>query len=112
MSAQVLRAADIHARLGSSWPRVLAQLGVGESFLRKKPGPCPVCGGTDRYTFDNYKGRGDFLCRHCSAGDGFALLERVHGWTFAEALSNVIAAAVWPKGATQSRFRAYRRMKP
>ncbi|MGH3429172.1 MAG: DUF7146 domain-containing protein, partial [Mycobacteriales bacterium] len=89
-----LRAADIHARLGTSWPMILAELGIDASYLRpKKAGPCPHCGGRDRYTFDNRNGRGDFICRGCGAGDGFALLERVNGWNFAEARRRVLRAA-------------------
>jgi phage/plasmid primase-like uncharacterized protein len=88
-----MRAADIHARLGSSWPAVLAQLGIADSFLRpKRAGPFPVCGGRDRYTFDNRNRRGDYICRHCGAGDGFRLLGRVHGWSFSEARSRVLQA--------------------
>jgi putative DNA primase/helicase len=87
-----LSAADIHARI--AWPEVLAQLGIGESFLRrKKSGPCPMCGGRDRYTFDNRHHRGDFFCRGCGPGDGFELLMRVHGWTFSEARRQVLTAA-------------------
>lgn len=96
MSAQpaFLRAGDIHARVGSAWPSVLAHLGIAEEFLRsKKSGPCPACGGRDRYTFDNRHGRGDFICRGCGAGDGFAILMRVHGWDFPEARRQVLNAA-------------------
>ncbi len=89
----MIRADDIHARIGSAWPAVLAQLGIGEDFLRRKGGPCPACGGRDRFTFDNRKGRGDFICRGCGAGDGFALLMRVHGWPFAEARRRVLNAS-------------------
>jgi len=89
-----LRAAEIHTRIGPAWPAILAQLGIAEEHLRpRKSGPCPNCGGTNRYTFDNRKGRGDFICRGCGAGDGFALLERVHGWTFSEARRRVLDAA-------------------
>jgi putative DNA primase/helicase len=89
-----MRAAEIHARLGATWPIVLAQLGVGENFLRaKKAGPCPACGGRDRYVFDNRNGRGDFFCRGCGAGDGFTLLQRMHGWDFHEACKRVTEAA-------------------
>ncbi|MHB1870904.1 MAG: toprim domain-containing protein [Steroidobacteraceae bacterium] len=90
----MLRAADLHAQLGSSWPAILAQLGIPEEVLRpKKPGPCPACGGRDRFVFDNRKLRGDFFCRGCGAGDGFALLMRVYGWGFAEARRRVMQAA-------------------
>jgi putative DNA primase/helicase len=90
----LLRAAEIHARLGTSWPTVLARLGIGEEYLRlKKAGPCPACGGRDRFVFDNRRGRGDFFCRGCGAGDGFELLARVFGWGFAEARREVLSAA-------------------
>ena len=90
----MLRAVDIHAQIGTSWPAILAQLGIPEESLRpKKAGPCPACGGRDRFTFDNRKLRGDFICRGCGAGDGFALLQRVHGWTFPETRRRVMHVA-------------------
>jgi putative DNA primase/helicase len=90
----MMSSAQVHAQLGSAWPAVLAQLGIAEEFLRlKKAGPCPACGGTDRYVFDNRRGRGDYFCRGCGAGDGFTLLQRVHGWKFTEALQRVSEAA-------------------
>lgn len=90
----MLRAADIHAQVGSNWPAILAQLGLPEESLRsKKSGPCPACGGRDRFTFDNRKLRGDFICRGCGAGDGFELLQRVFGWTFPETRKRVLEAA-------------------
>jgi putative DNA primase/helicase len=94
-----LRAADIHERVGNGWPGILAQLGVPEEYLREKigkrerHGPCPGCGGTDRYFFDNKYGRGDYHCRGCGHGDGFKLLQLVHGWPFLDALKRVIEAA-------------------
>jgi putative DNA primase/helicase len=90
----VMRAAELHARLGAQWPAVLVQLGVADNYLRpKKPGPCPACGGRDRFTFDNRHGHGDYFCRGCGAGDGFQLLQRVHGWEFRETLRRVAQAA-------------------
>lgn len=88
----MIRAADIHAQV--DWPAILAQLGIPEESLRlKKAGPCPACGGRDRFTFDNRKGRGDFICRVCGAGDGFELLTRVNRWSFSEARRHVLEAA-------------------
>jgi putative DNA primase/helicase len=111
----MIRAVDIHARLGDGWPAVLAQLGIAEEFLRpKKAGPCPACGGRDRFTFDNRKGRGDFICRGCGAGDGFALLQRVHGWDFREARQRVLQVAGLACGEAQSpaSFSQSRREEP
>jgi putative DNA primase/helicase len=92
-----MRAAELHSRVGSGgWPALLPQFGIGESFLRiGKSGPCPACGGTDRFVFDNRKGHGDFFCRNerCGPGDGFDLIMRVHGWTFSEARREVMQAA-------------------
>jgi putative DNA primase/helicase len=84
-----LRAADIHARI-TGWPALLAQLGVPLNYLCKEHGPCPGCGGRDRYVFDNKFGRGNFLCRQClpKGGDGFELLRLVFG-----SRSRVIEAA-------------------
>jgi putative DNA primase/helicase len=95
--ANYLTAADIHARV--EWPTVLAALGIDGKLLeikrdkRSKPSPCPACGGRDRFFFDNRTRRGDYFCRGCGSGDGFRLLERVHGWTFSEARQQVMNVA-------------------
>lgn len=89
----MISAQDIHARVGSSWPQILVQLGIPEAALRNKHGPCPACGGKDRFRFDNKRDRGTYICGQCGFGDGFGLLERVYGWTFAEARKAVIQAA-------------------
>jgi putative DNA primase/helicase len=97
----MIRADEIHARVGTSWPQILVQLGIPEASLRNKHGPCPACGGKDRFRFDNKRDRGTYICGQCGAGDGFGLLERVYGWTFAEARKAVIEAAGLADGATQ-----------
>ncbi|MFZ4539846.1 MAG: DUF7146 domain-containing protein [Propionivibrio sp.] len=63
--------------------------GIAENFLRNKHGECPICGGKDRFRFDNKAGRGTFICNQCGAGDGFRLLEIFKGWTFKEAAYHV-----------------------
>jgi putative DNA primase/helicase len=88
----MMQAAEIHARV--SWPAVLEQLGIPRAALRNKHGPCPACGGRDRFRFDHEKrGRGSYICSQCGAGDGFKLLERVYGWDFSEARRRVIEVA-------------------
>lgn len=88
----MMQAAEIHARV--SWPAVLEQLGIPKMALRNKHGPCPACGGRDRFRFDHEKrGRGSYICSQCGAGDGFKLLERVYGWDFLEARRRVIEVA-------------------
>lgn len=83
---------SLHARLGTEgWVRTLTACGVAESFLRNKHGPCPSCGGKDRFRFDN-KGRGAHYCSQCGAGDGFKLIMKVIGCTFKDAFKRVLQA--------------------
>jgi putative DNA primase/helicase len=88
----IIKAADISARIGSSWPAVHEQLGIPSHFLRNRHGPCPCCGGTDRFRYDNKDQRGTFFCNTCDPGDGFELLMRYHHWTFAKVRAELIAA--------------------
>ncbi|MCC7411956.1 MAG: toprim domain-containing protein [Gammaproteobacteria bacterium] len=88
-----LSAADVHAAVVGRWPAVLASLGIDDAHLSRRHGPCPCCGGRDRFRFDDREGRGTWYCNQCGAGDGFALLMRVHGWGFEEALREVAAVA-------------------
>ena len=55
-------AANVKAAATGRWPGILAELGVPESALRNRHGPCPGCGGRDRFRFDNRDGRGTFIC--------------------------------------------------
>jgi putative DNA primase/helicase len=86
-----LDATAIHAQLGAEgWRGALSRLGVDEKYLRNKHGPCPACGGKDRFRFDNKRGRGDFYCNQCGSGDGFKLIMLTTGCTFAEARKRVL----------------------
>jgi len=71
------------------WESILTSLGVASEFMSKKHGPCPACKGKDRYRFDNKDGRGSWFCSKCGAGDGFSLLRKLNGWSFAEAAREV-----------------------
>lgn len=54
-------------------------------------GPCPLCGGDDRFHVDVVKGR--FYCRQCypRGGDVIDLVMRVEGVSFSEACSHLAA---------------------
>ncbi len=73
------------------WRGILMELGVPESFLTGKAGPCPICsdGGTDRFTFDDKEGRGTFICRKHGAGDGMQLAIESTGLPFSECAARV-----------------------
>lgn len=91
-NSKLMTYSDIHARI--SWPNILPRLGIAAEFLRNRHGPCPACGGKDRFRFDNRDGRGSFFCNGCGgSGDGFSLLMRVHGCDLAAAREMVMVAA-------------------
>lgn len=86
-------ARDLHAALAGRWSELLPELGIAPEFLRNRHGPCPACGGRDRYRFDDRDGRGTFYCSHCGAGDGFKLLQLVHNWDFPTTCRELTQAA-------------------
>lgn len=73
------------------WRGILPIFGVDSRFLSGRHGPCPVCGGTDRFRFDDKDGRGSWFCSKCGAGDGFALVMRMKGWDFKQVAAEVEA---------------------
>lgn len=66
------------------WPQVLAGLHIDVPDSPRKHAPCPACGGTDRFRFDD-NGRGSFICNQCGAGDGLDLIKRVNNCDATEA---------------------------
>ena len=121
-SSAYLSAAEIHSALASRWADVLTNLGVDPAHLRNRHGPCPICGGKDRFRYDDRHQRGDWVCTECGrvgsakcgGGDGFKLLQLLHGWTFAEARRAVMEAAGLrdPRGDDAARPRPAPRPAP
>ena len=70
------------------WPGILARFGVGARWDGKH-GPCPLCGGTDRFRFDDKEGRGTWICNQCGAGDGIKLLMKSSNIDFKEACISI-----------------------
>ncbi len=75
------------------WKSILPAMGIEDKHLTGKHGPCPVCGGKDRFRFDDKDGRGTFICTNCGAGDGFKLVELVTGKDFKETIRDIERAA-------------------
>ena len=73
------------------WRGILVGLGVPGELLDGRQRPCPVCGGRDRFRFDDKQGRGTSFCNVCQARDGFQLAEAVLGLPFSEVASRVDA---------------------
>jgi putative DNA primase/helicase len=67
------------------WQGILLETGVSLNVLNGKHGPCPICGGKDRFRWDNKDGRGTWFCTHCGAGDGVNLVMKLKGFEFRDA---------------------------
>jgi putative DNA primase/helicase len=80
---------DTVERARGRWREILPALGISRQFLVNKHGPCPLCGGKDRYRFDDKEGAGTFYCNQCGAGSGIILLRKKFGWDHATACKEV-----------------------
>ena len=71
------------------WPHILPALGV--NVIKNRHQACPVCGGSDRFRFDDKEGRGTWFCNQCGAGDGLKLVEKALGLSAGDAAKQVNA---------------------
>lgn len=69
------------------WPSILAHFGI--HVKRNRHGPCPMCGGKDRFRFDDLDGRGTFYCNQCGAGNGVHLIQKKTNWDIAKVFREV-----------------------
>jgi len=82
---------DIKHLARNRWPSILEALGIDPRYLTGKHGPCPVCGGKDRFRFTDKDGDGLHICNQHGSGDGFRLLMDVYGWDFKHTVKEVSA---------------------
>ena len=68
------------------WHSILQHVGVDGKYLTGKHCPCPICGGTDRFRFDDKQGNGGWICSNCGAGNGFSLISKVKNTSASETL--------------------------
>jgi putative DNA primase/helicase len=75
------------------WPDILTARGMDPSYFSGKSGPCPFCGGKDRYRWVQKKHGGVWMCNQCTVdkyGTGFAMLMRHMGYQlFRDAANDV-----------------------
>ena len=79
------------------WFEILTLVGgIAPTFLQNQHGPCPLCGGKDRWRWDDIDGSGSGFCGQCggkhqSGGGmgGMDVLMRIKGWDFKEAARRV-----------------------
>ena len=69
-----MRSDELRHAARYQWRVILPALGIPPEKLTNKHQPCPVCGGRDRYRFDDRDGSGSYICTHCGNGDGFSLV--------------------------------------
>jgi len=87
-------------RARGRWREILPQLGIDTRFLTNRHGPCPLCGGRDRYRFDDREGTGSYFCNQCGAGSGLILVKKKNGWDHKQAcdeVDKIIGKAGTPK---------------
>jgi putative DNA primase/helicase len=72
-------------RARGRWREILPQIGIDTSYLKNRHGPCPLCGGRDRFRFDDREGSGSYYCNQCGAGNGFTLICKLKDCNFATA---------------------------
>ena len=88
---------DLNEAATGRWPEILSSLGgLTDQQLQDTHQPCPLCGGTDRYRFDDQNGSGSWFCNQCGgkhhaggAGSGMDLLMRLKGWEFKTAAQHL-----------------------
>jgi putative DNA primase/helicase len=79
------------------WHGILKALGLDDCYLVNKHSKCPICGGKDRYRFDNKDGKGTYFCSGCGPGDGVQLVMKFSGMDFKEAAKQIEQAAGFVK---------------
>jgi len=76
-------------RARGRWQEILPLLGIGTRFLQNRHGTCPLCGGKDRFRFDDLDGSGSYYCNQCGPGPGLFLVRKLHGWDHNTACNEV-----------------------
>jgi len=87
-----MRSTDLKDRVIGRWRGILPSLGLSDSYLSGKHGPCPFCGGKDRFRFADVKGMGTWYCSQCGdagrsgyGGTGWDLVMKLHKCVFLDA---------------------------
>lgn len=83
--------ADVKQAARGQWEDIFSRFNI---TVPKKDshGPCPFCGGEDRFRFDDKYENGDWLCNVCSESknrDGLDLVCKVTGLPFSQVIEEV-----------------------
>lgn len=107
---------DLAEAARGHWPGILSALaGLSAEQLTDEHQPCPLCGGTDRYRFDDRDGSGSWFCNQCGGrdqrgggGSGMDLLMRRLQIPYAEAAQRLEQHLGIGGGTGSTRRRPYR----
>ncbi|MBI0103855.1 toprim domain-containing protein [Gilliamella sp. W8145] len=83
-----MRINEITTQAVGKWDYIFQSLGI--EVGNGKHCSCPVCGGKDRFRFDNKNGRGTYICNQCGSGDGLELIKNYCQCDAKEASSKVV----------------------
>lgn len=76
-------------QFNGKWAGLLSGYGLSDKQLSGKHTACPVCGGKDRFRFDDKRGKGTFWCNQCGSGDGIKLVQLITGDTFKQVIEGL-----------------------
>ena len=91
MSGSLLHRSPLRERTRGRWRGILAAHGIDPRYLTGKNGPCPMCGGKDRWRFTDFNSDGYWICNQCGHGTGTDLLLRCTGLPFKEVARRIEA---------------------
>lgn len=84
---------EIEPRMLGNWQAaIMSIVNVPRDTFSPRHGPCPHCGGKNRYRFDDNfetKGDGGAFCNQCGAGSGLTWLMKLSGMNFPESLESL-----------------------
>lgn len=92
MSNYKYNADDVISSMRGQWVDFLGQCaGFDDRVFNKKHQPCPMCGGKDRFRFDDnleFRGDGGYICGQCGSGSGMKLYTEATRVGFGTALED------------------------
>lgn len=96
-----MKISEITAQAVNKWDYIFHSLGI--EVGNGKHCPCPMCGGKDRFRFDNQNGRGTYICNQCGSGDGLELIKHYYNCDAKEASTKVAEHLNLPNQSDQIR---------
>lgn len=84
----MLTSAELYGAARGKWYLILTQI-LGKEFLTGNHGPCPICGGRDRFRWDDKDGEGGYYCSGCGPGRGLTLVMKSQNIDYGAAAQQV-----------------------